>query len=164
VQGLEVNTAIVPATGLTLTGSYSYIDAKYTEVADASAGAILNGSPFPYTPKHKFSAGATYDLPLGGAGDLRAGVNYVHQSKASTAQTNTSFYRFLPAYGLLNASLDLREVGGRPLDIGVFVNNLTDVTKPVGVLDQYAAASGTVGLTYTEPRMYGVRVGYRFGN
>ena len=26
-----------------------------------------------------------------------------------------------------------------------------------------AGAAGFVGLTYTEPRMYGVRVGYRFG-
>lgn len=164
VQGVEVNTAIIPVTGFTLTGSYSYIDGKYTKVADASANAILSGSPFPYTPKHKFSLGATYDLPLGTAGDLRGGINYVHQSKSSTAQTNASFYRFLPAYGLLNASLDLREVGGRPLDIGVFVNNLTDEEKQVGVLDQYAGSTGTVGLTYTEPRMYGVRVGYRFGN
>jgi iron complex outermembrane receptor protein len=32
------------------------------------------------------------------------------------------------------------------------------------VLDQYVAGpSGTVGLTYMEPRMYGVRIGYRFG-
>jgi len=150
-------------TGLTLTASYSYINGRYTKVADASANAILAGSPFPYTPKHKYSVGAAYDLPLGDAGDLRASINYVHQSKASTAQTNASFYRFLPAYGLVNAGLDLRNVGGQPLDIGVFVNNLTDEEKPVGVLDQYVGSTGTVGLTYTEPRMYGVRVGYRFG-
>lgn len=164
IEGVEINGAIVPVTGLTLNGSYSYINARYTKVTDASAGAILNGSPFPYTPKNKFSVGATYDLPLGSAGDLRAGINYVHQSKSSTAQTNASFYRFLPAYGLLNASLDLRDVGGRPLDIGLFVNNLTDETRPVGVLDQYAGSTGTVGLTYTEPRMYGVRATYHFSH
>lgn len=164
IEGVEINGAIVPVTGLTLNGSYSYINARYTKVADASAGAILNGSPFPYTPKHKFSIGATYEVPVGVAGDLRAGINYVHQSKSSTAQTNASFYRFLPAYGLLNASLDLRNVGGRPLDIGLFANNLTKEAKPVGVLDFYNAPPGTVGLTYTEPRMYGLRVGYRFGN
>ncbi len=163
IEGVEINGAIVPVTGLTLNGSYSYINARYTKVTDASAGAILNGSPFPFTPKNKFSIGATYEMPLGAAGNLGASVNYVHQSKSSTAQTNASFYRFLPAYGLLNASLDLRDVGGRPLDIGVFVTNLADKAKPVGVLDQYAGSTGTVGLTYTEPRMYGVRIGYRFG-
>ncbi|MGN6499833.1 MAG: TonB-dependent receptor [Tsuneonella sp.] len=163
IQGVELNGALVPVTGLTLTASYSYIDGKYTKVADASAGAILNGSPFPYTPKNKISLGAVYETALGHAGDLALGVNYVHQSKVSTAQTNASFYKFLPSYGLLNASIDLKNIGGRPLDIGVFANNITDEAKPVGVLDQYSGSTGTVGLTYTEPRMYGVRVGYRFG-
>ena len=163
IEGVEINAALVPVDGLTLTGSYSYINARYTEVTDASAGAILNGSPFPYTPEHKFSLGATYEASLGNAGELSAGVNYVRQTEVSTAQTNSSFYRFLPAYGLLNASIDLRNVGGSGFDVGAFVNNLADEEVPVGVLDQYVGNTGTVGLTYNEPRMYGVRVRYRFG-
>jgi len=170
IEGVEVNAALVPVEGLTLNGSYSYINARYTEVTDASAGAILAGSPFPYTPKHKFSLGATYEVSLANTGELEAGVNYVRQTKVSTAQSNASFYRFLPAYGLLNASLDLRNVGGSRFDIGVFANNLTDEEVPVGVLDQYRVSltdpgsTGTVGLTYNEPRMYGIRVGLRFGD
>ncbi|WP_315760691.1 TonB-dependent receptor [Sphingomonas sp. Y38-1Y] len=164
VQGVEINAALIPFTGLTLNGSYSYIDARYTEVADASAGAILNGAPFPYTPEHKFSVGGTYEAPLGRAGDLTLSANYVRQTEVSTAQTNQSFYRELPGYGLLNASVGLNNVGGRPLSITAFGTNLTNVAKPVGVIDLYAAGPSVVGLTYTEPRMYGIRVGYRFGN
>lgn len=164
IQGLELNGAIVPARGLTLTGSYSYIDSSYTKVASASASAILAGAPFPYTPKHKFSLGATYVTPLGGIGDLGLAVNYSRQSQVSTAQTNASFYRFLPAYGVLNASIDLRNAGGSGLDVGVFATNLADVTRPVGVADFYASSAGVVGLTYNEPRMYGIRIGYHFGN
>lgn len=164
IQGVEFNGVVVPMRGFSLTGSYSYIDARYTKVASASAGAILAGAPFPYTPKHKFSVGGTYEASLGTIGELALTANYTHQSKVSTAQTNASFYRFLPGYGMLNASVDLRNVGGRPLDIGVFATNLTDVTRPVGVADFYASGAGVVGLTYTEPRMYGVRIGYRFGN
>ncbi len=163
IEGVELNVAIVPVRGFTLTGSYSYIDARYTEVADASAGAILNGAPFPYTPKHKFSVGSSYETSLGSTGDLVMAVNYVRQSKVSTAQTNSSFYNFLPSYGLLNATIGLKDIGGRPIDLSLFANNITNEAKPVGVLDQYAGSSGTVGLTYTEPRMYGVRIGYRFG-
>jgi iron complex outermembrane receptor protein len=163
IKGVEINSAIVPVTGLTLNASYSYIDGRYTKVAEGNASEILAGSPFPYTPKHKFSLGATYETSLGTTGDLALGVNYAHQSKSSTAQTNTSFYRYLPGYGLLNASLDLRNVGGRPLDVGVFATNLTDKTTPVGVADFYAGGPGVVGLTYNEPRMYGLRIGYRFG-
>jgi len=164
IQGVELNLAVMPVQGLTLNGSYSYIDARYTEVADASAGAILNGAPFPYTPKHKFSVGGSYETSLGSVGDLVFAANYVRQTKVSTAQTNSSFYNFLPAYGLLNGSIGLKDVGGRPIDLSFFVNNLTNEAKPVGVLDQYAQSSGMVGLTYSEPRMYGVRIGYRFGN
>lgn len=164
IQGIEFNGTIVPVRGLTINGSYSYIDAKYTKVTDASAQAILNGSPFPYTPKHKFSVGGSYEASLGSLGDLALSANYVRQSKVSTAQTNASFYRYLPAYGLLNLGLDLRGVGGTALDLGLFATNVTKVAKPVGVLDGYNTPVGLVGLTYTEPRMYGVRLGYRFGN
>ena len=163
IQGLEFNGAIVPVRGLTLNTSYSYIDAKYTRVVDPTAAAILAGAPFPYTPRHKVSLGASYQADLGDTGTLAGSINYVYQSRVSTVQTNGSFYRHLPAYGLLNAGLDLRDVGGRPIDIGIFVNNLTKTTKPVGVLDFYNTAAGLVGLTYTEPRMYGLRIGYRFG-
>ncbi len=164
IQGLEFDGALVPADGLTLTGSYSYIDSSYTKVASASAGAILAGAPFPYTPKHKFSLGANYETALGALGDLKVAVNYTRQSQVSTAQTNASFYRFLPAYGLLNASIDLRDVGGSGADVGLFATNLTDVTRPVGVADFHASSVGVVGLTYNEPRMYGIRVGFQFGN
>lgn len=163
IQGIELNGAIVPVAGLTLTASYSYIDARYTDVADANAQAILAGSPFPYTPEHKVSLGASYETSLGDAGDLVLGANYTHQSRVSTAQTNATFYDYLPSYGLLNATLDLRNVGGSAFDIGVFASNITNEATPVGVLDFYNAEPGTVGLTYTEPRMYGVRIGYRFG-
>ncbi len=101
---------------------------------------------------------------MGSLGDLVLSGNYVRQSRVSTAQTNSSFYNYLPAYGLLNGTIGLQNVGGRPIDITLFGTNLTNKAKPVGVLDQYAGSTGTVGLTYTEPRMYGIRIGYRFGN
>lgn len=164
IEGVEANVAIVPFDGFTLNGSYSYINASYTKVTDSSAGAILAGAPFPYTPKHKFSISVSYETELGNLGALVLSTNYVRQTKVSTAQTNSSFYNFLPAYGLLNSSLGLQNVGGRPIDITLFGSNLTNEAKPVGVIDQYAGSTGTVGLTYTEPRMYGIRIGYRFGS
>jgi iron complex outermembrane receptor protein len=91
-------------------------------------------------------------------------ANYAHQSKVSTAQTNQSYYNYLPAYGLVTAGIDLTDAAGYPLDIGFFVSNAADVARPVGVLDMYnSGPSGTAALTYTDPRMYGIRVGYRFG-
>lgn len=164
IQGAEFTGTLGTTFGLTLTGTYSYIDSKYTKVADASAEAILAGAPFPYTPKQKYALGARYEKKAGSAGTLVLSANYAHQSKVSTAQTNQSFYNYLPAYGLVTAGIDMTDIAGHPLDVGFFMSNATNVTKPVGVLDLYnAGPSGTAALTYTEPRMYGIRVGYRFG-
>jgi iron complex outermembrane receptor protein len=164
IQGVEFTGTIGTRFGLTLNGSYSYIDSEYTKVASESAAAILEGAPFPYTPKNKYSVGASYHAELGPVGTLVLSANYAHQSEVSTAQTNQSFYQYLPAYGSLTAGIDLNDIAGHPIDVGVFMSNVEDVTKQIGVLDQYATGpSFATALTYTEPRMYGVRVGYRFG-
>lgn len=164
IQGVEFTGTLGTRFGLTLNGSYSYIDSEYTKVADASVEAILAGAPFPYTPQNKYALGATYETQLGSLGVLALSANYTHQSEVSTAQTNQSFYKYLPAYGSLTAGIDLHDVLGHPIDVGFFVSNATDEEKPVGVLDMYATGpSGTTALTYMEPRMYGVRIGYRFG-
>ncbi|MFM8338403.1 MAG: TonB-dependent receptor domain-containing protein, partial [Fluviibacter sp.] len=83
IQGVEFNGTIVPVRGLTINGSYSYIDGQYTKVTDASALAILAGSPFPYTPKHKFSIGGSYEADLGDIGNLVLNANFVRQTKVS---------------------------------------------------------------------------------
>jgi iron complex outermembrane receptor protein len=164
IQGVEFTGTMGTLFGLTLNGSYSYIDSEYTKVTDDSAEAILEGAPFPYTPQDKYSIGASYDTQLGSFARLVLSANYAHQSEVSTAQTNQSFYKYLPAYGSMTAGIDFKDVAGRPLDVGFFMSNVEDVARPVGVLDQYVTGpSGTVGLTYMEPRMYGVRIGYRFG-
>ena len=56
-----------------------------------------------YAPDSGFNA-------WGILGTLALSANYAHQSQVSTAQTNQSFYRYLPGYGTLTAGIDLREI------------------------------------------------------
>jgi iron complex outermembrane receptor protein len=164
IQGVEFTGLVVPFDGLTLNGSFSYTDAKYTKVASPSAAAILAGSPFPYTPKTKFTLGITYERPLGdNLGTLVLGANYASQSSFSTAQTNASYIRYLKGYDTLSLTADLKDVGGRPVDLQLFVTNATDEEYATGVADFYNQAFGVATQTYGEPRMYGVRLRYRFG-
>ncbi len=162
IEGVEFTGALVPFDGLTLNGTYSYIQSEYTSVTDASAGAILAGSPFPYTPARKFSLGATYETetPLG---TLALNGSYAQQSAFSTGQTNASFVRSIPGYGVLNLSVDLKDVGGAPVDLTVFATNLTDNEYATGTADFYNSPFGIATYTYGEPQMYGVRLRYRFG-
>jgi iron complex outermembrane recepter protein len=165
IQGLELTTAIKPVDVLTLTGSYSYIDSKYSSVTDASAAAILAGSPFPYTPKEKFAVGVTYAQPLSNrTGMLGLSVNYAYQSDFSTAQTNASFIRSIPSFGVLNLSADLNGVAGSPLDISLFATNVANKVYASGDADFYNQPFGVATLTYGEPRMYGLRLTYHFGH
>jgi iron complex outermembrane recepter protein len=162
VQGAEFNGVLSPGGGLTFTGSYSYIDSEYTEVADASAGALLSGVPFPYTPKHKFALGVSWEHTLDGFGELDLSANLASQSSFSTAQNNLAQVRTLPGYETLSLRAALREVAGRPIDLVAFVANATDEEYASGLADFYNIGGGTVAYTYGEPRTYGVQVRYTF--
>jgi iron complex outermembrane receptor protein len=90
IQGIEFEGEIRPTRWFTLSGSYSYLDAKYDEYSQASlfpngippfrapgfdcgAGVpynaatgrcILTGLPFQYAPKNQFSLTGRIDLPI----------------------------------------------------------------------------------------------------
>ena len=165
IQGFELTGVIAPIRGLTLTTAYSYIDSEYTKVTTAAAG-ILAGSAFPYTPRNKVTFGASYEAPLGDRlGTLVVSANYTYQSEFSTAQTNLAEVKYLPGYSYLNAEADLKTIGGKPVDVALFVDNLTNATYATGLADFYNGGGiGTVAYTFAPPRMFGVRVRYKFGS
>ena len=165
IQGFEFTGVVAPIRQLTLTAAYSYIDSKYTQVAPA-AQAILQGSVFPYTPKNKITVGASWTAELdGNVGALVLSANYTYQSKFSTAQTNLSQVNFLPGYGYVDAEADLTNIGGRPIDVALFVDNLTNKDfYATGLADFYNTSTlGTVSYTFAPPRMFGIRLRYKFG-
>lgn len=162
IEGVELTASILPFEGLTLDGSYSATNSSYTKVNDASAGAILDGSPFPFTPDWKYSIGASYRTNLPAVGSVIFNANYVEQSAFSTGQTNASFVREIPGYGLLNYSVDLIDVAGSGLDLSLFATNATDNQYATGTFDAYNAAFGIATYVYGEPRMYGLRARYDF--
>lgn len=163
IQGVELTAAIVPTRGLTLSGSYSYTDSEYTRVTDASAGALLAGSAFPYTPRHKATAGAAYEVELRGVGTLALSATYAYQSRFSTAQNNLARVAYLPAYDTLALRAGIRDIGGEPLDLSAFMANATGNDYASGLQDLYNVGGGTVTYTYGEPRTYGLQLRYRFG-
>ena len=164
IQGFELTGVIAPVRGLTLTTAYSYIDSEYTKVTPAAV-SILQGSAFPYTPRNKFTFGASYEAPLGDRlGTLVVSANYTYQSEFSTAQTNLAEVKYLPGYDYINAEADLKNIGGKPVDVALFVDNLTNATYATGLADFYNGGTvGTVSYTFAPPRMFGVRVRYKWG-
>lgn len=162
IQGVELNTQIEPVHGLTLSASYSYIDAKYTQVDDASAGAILQGSAFPYVPKNKVTLGADFRQPMGRIGTLELSGNWAYQSRFSTAQNNLAQVAYLPSYNTLSVRAGVNGIGGSNVDLTFFMANATNNTYATGLQDLYNQGLGTVTYTYDEPRTYGAQLRFHW--
>lgn len=59
VKGFEIESQVYPVDGLSLDGSFSYLDFRYTKLNGLAQVNINDVTP--YTPKYKWSIGAQYD-------------------------------------------------------------------------------------------------------
>lgn len=79
IKGVELDSEARPIDALRLTGSVSYMDAKYVELGSvATAAGFTYGDLLPNTPKWSGSLGATYTvaLPKGDAVALHGDMNF----------------------------------------------------------------------------------------
>jgi iron complex outermembrane receptor protein len=169
IKGVEVQVTARPTERLQLDVTYSYLDSKYGEYLflDASRGnQIVNlaGRPLPFSPKHKYGINIKYDPPVPEYwGDLSvyAGVNY--QGKyLITDQPQPTVYE-IGDYSLVNFGVNWRNFAETPVDVELFMTNaLNKKTIAAGQVFYYSA--GTSNASYIEPRMFGVRLRYTFGD
>lgn len=181
--GLELDGSVVLFDSLRLNGSYAYIDTKIVEVPSSddlaprlvgTAFQTINpqvavGTGFLDTPKHKFSLGANYTLPLDPAmGDLTVGAIWSYSSKVVTNYSDPAYVDgfpvgVTPGHSMLNLNADWESVGGSPVDVSLFVTNLTKELVKIPNQFPYAFSGGAVHVGYLPPRMYGLRLRYNFG-
>lgn len=182
IRGLEIEASARPVQGLTLSGNFGLTDGKYKDYnyTTVTGGLGCNGVVAPggvidmscidmqYTAKYIWSANAAYDLPLAdNNGTLSFFLSYSHTSKQNTEAANLPTVQpgsILQPFGLMNASIDWRNVGGSNLDMGVFATNLTNKLYRISNTNVYDQASLLYWSNmYGEPRMYGLRATIRFG-
>jgi iron complex outermembrane receptor protein len=179
IYGAEVEASLTPFDGLTLEGSYTYLDAtirKITPLVSLDPNYVLSaqvapGDPLLLSPKHQAAVTATYTLPLDesvGRVTLGATYSYVGRQLSSYDFNNPAM---VAAYGrnlarlgarnLVNLNLAWNAVMGSPVDISAFVTNATDEKYYT-----YVPSFGAIGFavaTLGTPRMYGMRIRYSFG-
>jgi iron complex outermembrane receptor protein len=171
IKGIEIDASISPLTGLRFDLGYTYLDTKLKKISLPTLGpdspfiAIIPnataGNPLALSPKNRLTLTGSYTLPLDeNIGQVSLSATYVHTDKqiASLATPLGT----LPASDLLNLNLNWNEIAGRPIDFAVFATNVTKQKFPVNVGQNYASA-GWETLIANQPRMYGVRLRYRFG-
>jgi iron complex outermembrane receptor protein len=95
VKGFELETTIRPFGGLTLDGSLSYIDFKYTETG---ASGIPLTAVTPYTPKWTNSFGIQYDWDMLEDGTVSLRFDGSYQSDIYTETSNSHWSRVKPLF------------------------------------------------------------------
>jgi iron complex outermembrane recepter protein len=161
IEGFEFQGSIAPATGVTLTATYSYNHGKYTKLDPAAAPSLV-GVPFSYLPENKASVGATYKLPVTrDTGEYSLGLFYSYQSRFFDAPSVQPF-DYIQGYGLLNARIDWNHIFQTTLDASFFMTNVANKVYRVGQYNDLVA-NGYITSFYGEPRMWGAQLRYRFG-
>jgi iron complex outermembrane receptor protein len=170
IKGLEIDSAITLFDSLNLSVGYTYLDTKIKKLVAPSSPIYdidllaHEGDPLPQVPKNRVTASAKYTLPLGdSAGRLSVGATFVHTDRQFFNRNSNPAYLYLPATDLLNLNANWDDVLGAPVDLAVFVTNVTNELVPVTNGGEYQSL-GYESQQYAAPRMWGVRLRYKFGD
>jgi iron complex outermembrane receptor protein len=183
IKGIELESVISPGGGFqlisryahmtsrTALGSFSqdYINAACTAnpqaiVPDGTKACPLN--KVARLPHNTLGLEARYGTSLGSdVGHLDTGLDFEYVSSQYSTDANYLTPDVLkPSYSLFNADLRITDFLGKPIDLAIFVTNLTDKKYWVAIGSLTQAGSFGFGQgTRNIPRMIGGSVKLRFG-
>jgi iron complex outermembrane receptor protein len=160
INGVEIETTILPIDGLRLNGSLAYTDPEYLDYVDAVGDH--SAQKFIATPEWTYSLSAAYLLNTD-FGTVGPQIDYSWRSRADlapSAETSAPINHVQPGYGLLNARLQADFVD-RNIMIALFAKNLTN-KEYLASLSDLTAAVGYVTGYLGAPRTYGVEASMKF--
>jgi iron complex outermembrane receptor protein len=182
IRGIEADGSVTLFEDLRIDFGYAYLDAKVTggsvpfcdntRFICSQAGFLSTGTRLLFAPKNRFTITGTYALPLDeSVGDVSVGATFTHTDRQFQTHTNDlpfaagaipENYGLLPPTDLLNLNLTWKSVAGSPIDLAFYATNVTDEKYRVATAGGLPSTGGEF-ILLGEPRMYGVRVKYRFG-
>ncbi len=157
VYGAELEVAVIPVVGLTLTESVGYTHA--TNSTTLPEAGVVSGDRLLDVPEVTSNTSATYRYPLPMSQPMnllfRLNNSYVDSIQDITYARNT-----LPAYDLVNSRVGLEADHWSAM---FFVDNLTN---KVALLSDTGALSANVSIfnrvATNQPRTFGVDLNYKF--
>ena len=156
ITGVELESRVFIGERLEIGGQFGWLDFNFTEF---DAGVI---EPIVTVPEWTYGVDGAFhmlrDERLGNI-SLRAAWNSVGDRFIAALDDPLAFQE---QFGLLTLSANWNDIGGAPVDVSFFMTNALDAEFAIGGLP-LSSALGTSTLTFSEPRMWGVRLGYRFG-
>ena len=124
---------------------------------NANGQAILDGNPFPRAPKNTHNVTVRYSAPIGDDAEVYLFTDWAFYGKIN-----------MPLYEAIEFQTDNQKEGGlrvgyrndaNGLEIALFGRNITDEDNILGFID-FNNNTGFVN----EPRLWGLEVGYEFGD
>ncbi|MET0239918.1 MAG: TonB-dependent receptor [Sphingobium sp.] len=180
IYGVEVEAGVRPVEGLSLNASYAYLNTRVKTINPVTlpasdpyivGSAVQAGDRLALTPEHKLVVSGAYTLPLGGdIGEISVGATYSYtgNQRASYASRDAASIALLGRdigiinpINLLNLNASWKNVGGAPVDLSVFMTNVTKeryYTYITGLWSGTGFETASLG----EPQMYGARLRYSF--
>ncbi|HEX7852683.1 MAG TPA: TonB-dependent receptor [Sphingobium sp.] len=176
LKGVEVDASISPLEGLRFDVGYTYLDTKLKSLVVPTLPAdspfiridptAKVGDPLTLSPKNRVTLTGTYTLPLAERiGRVSLSATYVHtdsQISNGSVPPDVAYLGIVPATDLLNLNVGWNKVMGTGLDAAFFMTNVTNQIYPVNTGGGYQS-SGIGDWLMGQPRMYGFRLRYNFG-
>ncbi|WP_083536007.1 TonB-dependent receptor [Sphingobium sp. MI1205] len=164
IRGVELDGQIAPASWLTIGGSLTYTDAKFTDNESTLFGVTTRYGPFADTPKWAGSAFADIRMPVGADneaillhGDVYAQSKFYFSSLNDTINPGTA----LPGYAIANFRLAWEHVRGSGATISALLRNAFDRTYYTGGLPVGSVLTLNTALP-AEPRTFQVEAKFEF--
>jgi len=161
VYGAEFEALLQLTENLQIGANFDYLHFEYTEFQPGVLHTdLLEAQTTVNRPPRKYGVSARYHLPVPlTIGDISIQANWNWQDESGdTSQPGG----IIDAFGVLNAVINWNEIAGSHIDTSAFVSNATDKEYNAGPVALYNNL-GYSAARYGEPRMYGLRLRYRFG-
>lgn len=161
VRGVEVETTLQPVEGLSLSGSFSYTDAKYKSFINNGVD-VAAITPFGYIPKYTANAQISYAVQVDGKGGEVVGTaGYRYQSRYYSADVVVPAGGYIDGWDLVNLRLDYNDIGGSGIGLSAYVNNVFNKAY-FAYATNLTASTGYANGLRGDPRMYGVSARFEF--
>ncbi|MBB3224013.1 TonB-dependent receptor [Pseudoduganella umbonata] len=162
-RGVEVELAWLPSSNARLSGSFGYLDTRYTNYASTASGQTLDatGNRFSRAPRFSGTLDGEYGFPLDSGAVIALGTDWSYRTRQffnAVDQSEPTLWQ--DAYALGNARLVYKSADGR-FELAAVVRNVTD--KVYAILATGSATGNTATRqVYGLPRSYGATFTARF--
>jgi iron complex outermembrane receptor protein len=127
IDGFELEFDARPVDGLSIDGSFSYTDFRFTSGLTGS-GIVPGVTSAPFVPEWKYALGGQYEIDLGSTGSLTPRIDWIWQSEMeSNIPNNVAGYLNgeVESRGLLNARITYR-TADEAWEVALAATNLAD--------------------------------------